>query len=253
MAKNEIGEFDEVDANNLDIQSISLAENVMRPPTVNNAFRAQMGALKRWFKSSLFRLRDSTDQTKLLAFDLSGITTATTRTLTAPNASGTVMLTSTPVANAQQPIGAVVSSSMASYDTNANLSTVIPYDDTVPTSAEGTQILSVTLSPTSTTNLFRCRFRGSATGSVATLGLSVAMFSGGAAAIAAAGAVNSGIDIVVPMNLEHEFTPGVLTPVTITVRAGPSSGNMRFNGSSSARIYGGVSRATLVVEEIKAP
>jgi hypothetical protein len=85
MAKNEVGEFDETDANNTDIQSISLAENVMRAPAVNNAFRATMGALKRWFKTSLFRLRDSTDQTKLLAFDLSGFTAATTRTVTFPD------------------------------------------------------------------------------------------------------------------------------------------------------------------------
>lgn len=95
MAKNEVGEFDEVDANNLDVQSISLAENVMRPPAVNNAFRAVMGALKRWFKTSLFRLRDSTDQTKLLALDLSGLTTATTRTLIVPDASGTLNLINT--------------------------------------------------------------------------------------------------------------------------------------------------------------
>lgn len=39
-------------------------------------------------------LSDDGDATKLLAFQLSGITTGTTRTLTAPNASGTIALTS---------------------------------------------------------------------------------------------------------------------------------------------------------------
>lgn len=94
MAENEISDYVETDNDNTDIAGISVQENVMRPPAVNNAFRALQGALKRWFKTSLFRLRDSTDQTKLLAFDLSAFTTAVTRTFAFPNRSGTVALTS---------------------------------------------------------------------------------------------------------------------------------------------------------------
>lgn len=45
-------------------------------------------------KDTLFTLQDDGDATKLLAFQLSGITTGTTRTLTIPNASGTIALTS---------------------------------------------------------------------------------------------------------------------------------------------------------------
>lgn len=41
-----------------------------------------------------FTLRDNTDTSKQMVFELSGITTATTRTLTVPNASGTIALTS---------------------------------------------------------------------------------------------------------------------------------------------------------------
>ena len=81
MAENEISDYLEVDADNLDITGISVQENVMRPPAVNNAFRALQGALKRWFRTNLFRLRDGTDQTKLLALDVSAFPTATTRTV----------------------------------------------------------------------------------------------------------------------------------------------------------------------------
>ena len=93
MAENEIGEYLEIDANNVDIAGISVQENVMRPPAVNNAFRALQGALKRWFKTSLFRLRDSTDQTKLLAFQLSSIPTTSTVTLSVQGVSGIIALT----------------------------------------------------------------------------------------------------------------------------------------------------------------
>ena len=41
-----------------------------------------------------FRVRDNSDSTKQLAFQCSGITTSTTRTLTVPDADGTIMLTS---------------------------------------------------------------------------------------------------------------------------------------------------------------
>jgi hypothetical protein len=43
-----------------------------------------------------FNLRDDGDVTKILNFQLSGITTGTTRTMTAPNYSGTALLTSSP-------------------------------------------------------------------------------------------------------------------------------------------------------------
>lgn len=45
--------------------------------------------------SSLFRIKDSSDTTKKLAFSLSGVTTGTTRTLTVPDASTTIVGTDT--------------------------------------------------------------------------------------------------------------------------------------------------------------
>jgi hypothetical protein len=47
------------------------------------------------FQDSLFRVVDESDGSKQLAFQTSGITTGTTRTLTAPNASGTIALAPT--------------------------------------------------------------------------------------------------------------------------------------------------------------
>jgi hypothetical protein len=44
--------------------------------------------------ASNFKIRDTTDTTKIATFSASGITTATTRTYTLPNASGTIALTS---------------------------------------------------------------------------------------------------------------------------------------------------------------
>lgn len=46
------------------------------------------------FADNVFEIYDNTDNTKKLAFEASGITTGITRTLTIPNASGTIALTS---------------------------------------------------------------------------------------------------------------------------------------------------------------
>jgi len=46
MAKTAYTQWDGTAANNLDINSISLAENVMQPPAVNDAFRELMAQLK---------------------------------------------------------------------------------------------------------------------------------------------------------------------------------------------------------------
>lgn len=149
--------------------------------------------------------------------------------------------------------GSVVQSVVGTYAANANLSTVIPYDDTIPTSSEGTQIISVSITPRSTTNKLRIRFSGVAVGDGIAIAMAAAIFNGGAAAIGAAVIVAPAAGhshmLSVP---DVEYTPGVLTAQTITVRAGPSSGNMRFNGSHAARIFGGVQVAALVVEEISA-
>lgn len=46
MAKNDVASWDATAANNLDIGGISLAEGVMQPPAVNDAFREMMSQIK---------------------------------------------------------------------------------------------------------------------------------------------------------------------------------------------------------------
>lgn len=93
---SEFSDLNETDASNTLFSGVNVAEGCP-PGNVNNWMRAFAGATRRWFKSSLFRLRDGTDQTKLLAFDLSGIATGTTRTLKVPNADGTIYTDASPM------------------------------------------------------------------------------------------------------------------------------------------------------------
>lgn len=84
----ELTDLSETDADNILITGANVAEGC--PPSgINNAIRNMAGLIRRAFKTSIFRLRDSTDQTKLLAFDLSGLSSGT-RTLKVPDINGSL-------------------------------------------------------------------------------------------------------------------------------------------------------------------
>jgi hypothetical protein len=68
------------------------------------------------FADDVFRIQDEGDATKQIAFQASGITTGTTRTLTAPDASGTLALTSDLVT----PVRSSVTTATLSSDATAN-------------------------------------------------------------------------------------------------------------------------------------
>ncbi len=91
MARNSVPEWDETASENKDIGGTNIDEGCS-PSGINDAIRKVMAQLKTFFKSSAFRLWDDTDSTKRLAFDLSDLTTATTRTLTVQDKDGTIAL-----------------------------------------------------------------------------------------------------------------------------------------------------------------
>jgi hypothetical protein len=149
--------------------------------------------------------------------------------------------------------GSVVKSSYTEYLSNASLTTQMVYDDSIPQIGEGTEILTVSYTPTSATNVLRIRFQGNygvSNGPATTI---AALYGGGAAnAIAATADRIENADVPGSLVIEHQETAGTTSPKTFAVRVGPASAiTVRMNGTSAARRLGGVSKATLVIEEIK--
>lgn len=103
MAKTSVSQWDTVANNNTDINSISLAENVMQPPAVNDALREMMAqiasgvVLKTAATASVaasFQLAEATGNgTHKLTITPAASLTAD-RTATFPDKSGTVAMTS---------------------------------------------------------------------------------------------------------------------------------------------------------------
>lgn len=149
-------------------------------------------------------------------------------------------------------VAGVIDRAYAEYTANADITTVIPGDDTIPQNTEGTQVLSVSLTPKSTTSRVRLRFQGEAAPSV-TASIGAALFSSASANALRASFVTVQAGQAGTLALEYEYAPGTTSALTFSVRVGPlAAATVRMNGTNAARFFGGAMGATLVVEEIAA-
>lgn len=148
--------------------------------------------------------------------------------------------------------GRLVQRAYSEYLTNTALTTAIPVDDTKPQITEGTEVLTASITPKSSSNIIRVRFQCFASNSSVSHD-SAALFKDSGADALAATTSRSSASANDPhaLLIEHEETAGNTTARTYRIRVGPSADTMRLNGSSSARYFGGVGKATLIVEEIQ--
>jgi hypothetical protein len=145
--------------------------------------------------------------------------------------------------------GTVVQTLYGEYTANANITSIIPVDDTIPQNTEGTEILAVSITPRFATSTILCRFQGQGQMSVVGSG-SAALFRGATIGAIAANRVN--FEQPSWLGLEYMDSPATTSSTTYRIRVGPSAaGTLRLNGSQAARAFGGVARATLLLSEIK--
>lgn len=123
MAKDKIADYDASAAGNTDIGGIGI-QGTNAVSNFDGAFREIMSQLKEADAGTspltdTWSFCDPADRTKIFRFDGGGITTATTRTLTIPDVSGTVAVCSagswTPTVIGSTSGSAVLSTSYASY------------------------------------------------------------------------------------------------------------------------------------------
>jgi hypothetical protein len=137
------------------------------------------------------------------------------------------------------------------YTSNATLSTGIPYDDTIPTSSEGDQILSASITPSSSSNTVRIRFNGFGTTSGSGAVCIAAVFRGTTCVYVLATGSNS-----VQANMGFTFldAPATTSSTTYSIRVGSITGTsgIRMNGDFSSRLFGGKAACTMRLEEVQA-
>jgi len=124
----------------------------------------------------------------------------------------------------------------------------MPSDDTIPQNTEGTEILTLSITPQSTTNLLYIIFEacveiGSATGS-----MQAALFQD--STLNALTAVRGCAYSYDCLDLRYIMAAGTTSSTTFKVRVGPNDNTCYVNGSSGGRVFGGVASTSLVIKEL---
>lgn len=127
----------------------------------------------------------------------------------------------------------------------------IPNDDTIPQISEGTQYLSLAITPTSAINMIAAEAQGLFTTNAAGEYLTMALFNGGTDALRCSVSSQNGSDPQL-QKLYDQRIGGTVSPITYTVRAGTASGANAtyFNGWGAARQRGGVMNSYIQLREV---
>jgi len=122
-----------------------------------------------------------------------------------------------------------------------------------PTISDGLSLLSLTYTPARATNRLRVRGNFFGTASVQTALVATIAQTGVANCLQASLHSIETAGFARPVYIEHEYSPGVITPVTISMRVGPTDSAIAYiNGNAGGGFFAGVCRATLVLEELYA-
>ena len=128
--------------------------------------------------------------------------------------------------------------------------TRLPFDNTIPQITEGTQFLSLAITPTSATNALVITVNiNAAVNAVDVIG--VALFQDSTAnALAATGEYGSTANGLVNSQIIYKMTSGTTSATTFRVRLGPDGANtLTFNGSGGTGLYGGVCISSITIVE----
>lgn len=132
-------------------------------------------------------------------------------------------------------------------------STVIPLDDTIPQNTEGDEYMTLSITPTSTSNKLKIEVVAFLT-SLAANWLIAALFKDSDAnALAAFANYQTVATAGCPVSFTHYMTAPSTSAITFKVRCGrdASAGStITFNGQSSARKFGGVMASSITISEI---
>jgi hypothetical protein len=164
-------------------------------------------------------------------------------TLTLPTNTGTLLSTKS--------AGTVLQ--VATFQTGAVATGTgtIPIDDTIPQITEGTEFMTLAITPTSAANKLIINVTMQLDKNNANT-LTVALFQDSTAnAIASQfyGALGSGISM--PMSFTHSMISGTTSATTFRVRAGSdAAGTVTINGRGGGRIDGGVAVSSITIYEV---
>ena len=174
---------------------------------------------------------------------------ATTDTLTNKSIAAT-QLTGTIAASAL-PAGSVLQVVNAQSGAVATGTTIIPADDTIPQITEGTEYITLAITPKSATSklLIQLVWMGATTAPSCT----IALFQDATANALAATLSSMGANALTTIPLNYFMTAGTTSSTTFRLRFGSNNAaTTTTNGQGGARFYGGVANTSITITEIAA-
>ena len=133
--------------------------------------------------------------------------------------------------------------------------TTIPHDDTIPQNSEGTEMMTLAITPTNSSNILRIEAVIFLTSSAVGRYILVALFQD---STANAIAVNPATYIVTaaPIGnsspLSHWMSAGSTSETTFKIRAGTNDSATTAMNGNAGRLYGGVCSSSITITEISA-
>jgi len=149
--------------------------------------------------------------------------------------------------------GKLVQFKSAEYTTRTSVTTAIPFDDTVPQNTEGTEIITLAITPTSTSNKLVIEFFMPFWDADSTRIGTVALFQDSTAdALAVAGAANAATNYAIQLGMIHIMDAGTTSSTTFKIRVGPNAGTMYLNKRGDADYFGSTTlHTTLKITEVE--
>jgi len=153
-------------------------------------------------------------------------------------------------------VGQVIQSVRASTSNVFNVTAIVPFDNTIPQTSEGLQIVTVAITPTSSSNILRVTVSGGGTSNVGGTNVYPMIFRDSNTDASAVGfsttATTSGF--IFGTYLKTDIVAGSTAATTLKFYAGVNTGAQAyFNANNSGgALFGGTSTAEITVEEISA-
>ena len=144
----------------------------------------------------------------------------------------------------------VVNTSTGAYATGT---TTIPCDDTIPQKTEGTEFMTLAITPTSSSNKLIIRVQYNFGTNVVHQHTAALFQDDTANALASTAHYPDTATGTASVIFSHYMTAGTTSATTFKVRAGScAAGSSYFNGSGAGRLHGGVNASGITITEISA-
>lgn len=151
------------------------------------------------------------------------------------------------------PLGAVVQIVSVTSGAVATSTTTIPEDDTIPQITEGTEFMTLAITPKATTNRLNIRIEAFVSTSNINDVIGALFQDATTNALAAKDITLSTATGPGTIVITHNMTAGTTSSITFRLRLGlGAAGTLTFNGISGTRKFGGVTLSSITIIEYKA-